>query len=326
MIDRRTLLRRAAAFVPAACEVRAIAQVRQARIGYLSSRIVPNEFEQAFERGLRERGLVPGKEVIVDYRFSAGEAERESSNIAALAAAKPDVVMLADSLVTGSARILNSLGVPVVVAAFADPVLSGLTTSLARPDGNMTGTAVFNVELSHKRLDILKQAVPGLQHAAALFNLRRRNKPLGVAASVEAGEKLGIKVTELGLVLPDGLQDGLAQAVRDGVQAVAIVSDTATIMHRAPICDATLAHKLPTMFSNRTYLRAGGLMSYGPDLEAVFQRAAYYVDRILHGAKPADLPIEQLTTFRLVLSQNTARAIGIQFPKSLLTAADEVIE
>lgn len=326
MIDRRTLLRRVAAFGPVACQTPASAQGRQARIGYLSSRRVPNEFEQAFERGLRERGLAPGKGAIVEYRFSAGDAGRESDNIASIAAFRPDVVVLGDSMVARRTLSLNDFGVPIVVVAFGDPVLSALTTSLARPDGNMTGSAVFNVELSHKRLELLKQAVPGLQRAAALFNVRRRIKPLGVSASAEAGEKLGVKVTELGVTLPEGLQDALAQAVRDGVQGVAIVSDTATITHRAPICDATLAHKMPTIFSNRTYLRAGGLMSYGPDLEAVFHRAAYYVDRILHGAKPAELPIEQVTAFRLVLSQRTARAIGIQFPKSLLIAADEVLE
>ena len=326
MIDRRLLLSGAAAgLLPTAPPLRAQPAGRPARIGYLSSRPGPNEFEQAFERGLRERGLSPGSQVVIDYRFAGFDAERENTNIAAMLASRPDVIVVTDGLVTRSPRSLGQVA-PVVVPAFGDPVASGATSSLARPDGNMTGTAVFNVELSRKRLALLKQAVPGLQHAAALFNGRRRTKPAGVAVSLQAGEAIGVKVTELGLALPEGLADGLAQAVRQGVQGVAILSDTATITHRAAICDATLALKLPTIFANRTYLRAGGLMSYGPDLEGAFQRSAYFVDRILKGAKPADLPIEQATTFQLVLNQRTARALGIRFPQPLLILADEVID
>ena len=325
MIDRRTMLGGTAAFLAATAPVRAQPQARMPRIAYLSARPGPNEFEQAFERGLRERGWVPGTTLALDYWFAGFDAERESANLAAMMASRPDVVVVPDGPIARSARSL-SLAVPVVVPAFGDPVAGGATTNLARPDGNMTGTAVFNIELSHKRLELLKQAVPGLQHAAALFNARRRTKSLGVAASVAAGEALGVKVTELGMALPGGIDDGLAQAVRQGVQGVAILSDTAAISHRKPICEATLAHKLPTIFANRTYLRAGGLMSYGPDLEGVFQRAAYFVDRILKGAKPADLPIEQATTFQLVLNQRTARALGLRFPQSLLIAANEVIE
>ena len=324
MIDRRTMLRGTAAFIATTGLQRALAQGRPPRIAYLSLRFGPNEFEQAFERGLRERGWVLGANVVIDYGFAGFDVERENANVAALTASKPDVIVMADGLVGRSWRSLNAL--PIVFPAMGNPVASEYTTSLARPDGNMTGAAVFNVELSAKRLELLKQAVPSLQHVAALFNLRRRSKPNGVAISVEAGKTLGVKVTELGLAQPDGVDDAFAQAVRQGVQGVAIVSDTATITYRTPICDATLKHKLPTIFANRTYLRAGGLMSYGPDLEGVFHRGAYFVDRILKGAKPADLPIEQATTFQLVLNQRTARALGIRFPQALLIQATEVIE
>lgn len=324
MIDRRTMLRGAAAFMAASGPQRAQPQGRPLRIAYLSLRPGPNEFEQAFERGLRERGWVPGVQVMLDYWFTGFDAERESANIAAMMASKPDVIVVAEGQLARPVRNLTT--VPIVVPAFGNPLAQGDTTSLARPDGNMTGSAVFNVELSAKRLELLKQAVPGLQHVAVLFNVRRRSKPNGVAATVEAAKALGVKVTELGLALPEGLADGLAQAVRQGVQGVTIVSDTATIAYRAPICAATVAHKLPTIFSNRTYLRAGGLMSYGPDLEGVFQRGAYFVDRILKGAKPADLPIEQATTFQLVLNQRTARALGVRFAQSMLIQADEMIE
>ena len=324
MIDRRTMLHGTAAFMAATAAHRAQPQGRPPRIAYLSARPGPNEFELAFERGLRERGWILGTNVVIDYAFSGFDIERENANVAALTASKPDVIVLGDSLFGRPVRSLNAL--PVVFPAMGDPVATGYTTSLARPDGNMTGAAVFSVELSAKRLEVLKQAVPGLHHVAVLFNVRRRSKPLGVAVAVEAGKTLGVKVTELGLALPEDLADGLVQIVRQGVQGVIINSDTATIAHRAPICAATLAHKLPTIFANRTYLRAGGLMSYGPDLEGVFHRGAYFVDRILKGAKPVDLPIEQATTFQLVLNQRTARELGIRFPQALLIQATEVIE
>ena len=161
---------------------------------------------------------------------------------------------------------------PVVVPAFGDPVASGATSSLARPDGNMTGTAVFNVELSRKRLALLKQAVPGLQHAAALFNGHRRTKPAGVAASLQAGEALGVKVTELGLALPEGIADGLAQAVRQGVQGVAILSDTGHLQRFAAQIDkvfrgedpAQIPFEFPTrsdFFFNAKTAKALGLAS-----------------------------------------------------------------
>ncbi len=219
----------------------------------------------------------------------------------------------------------QSPAMSIVVPAFGDPIAQGVTTSLARPDGNATGVSVFATELAHKRLELLKQAVPGLQRAAVLYNAAIP-PALGVAASVAAGKDLGIEVDEMPVRLPQGIAAAFAAAVRRGVQGVAIVSSTATITHRAPLCELSLAHRLPTIFANRTYLRAGGLMSYGPDLEGVFHRSAYFVDRILRGAKPVDLPIEQPTAFQLVLNQGTAKALGMRFPQSLLLRADEVIE
>jgi len=167
--------------------------------------------------------------------------------------------------------------------------------------------------------------VPGLRRAAALFNASAPPGQ-GVAVSVAAGKDLGIEVTAMPVRLPEGIAAAFATAVRQGVQGVAIVSSTATITHRAPLCELSLAHRLPTIFSNRAYLRAGGLMSYGPDLEGAFHRSAYFVDRILKGAKPAELPIEQPSTFQLVLNRVTAKAMGITLPQALLLRADEVIQ
>ncbi|MBC5764574.1 ABC transporter substrate-binding protein [Ramlibacter albus] len=326
MLRRRTLVRATgAALLPAAALLHAQAQGRPMRVSYHSVRITPNEFEQAFERGMRERGWVPGSNLLLDYRFAGFDADREAALVTAALQSKPDLFVVADAMLSRSPWTLTTVA-PMVFPAFGDPIASGATTSLSRPDGNVTGTTVFHIELSAKRLDFLKQALPDMRRAAALFNVRRRVKPTGVAASVKAGETLGIAVSELGVVLPDGLEEAVGHAARQGVQGIAVISDLGTISHRARICDVTQAHKVPTIFSNRTYLRAGGFMSYGPDLEGVFHRGAYFADRILKGAKPADLPIEQATNFQLVLNQKTAKALGRKFPAALMAQATEIIE
>ena len=327
MIDRRTLLGSAGAvLVPAMSPWRVQAQGRPAHIGYISLRPGPNEFEQAFLRGLGERGWVEGKNLVVDFRWAAFDLQRVAAMVAELLALQPALMVVPDGLNTTIGLIKSqNPAMPIVAPAFGDPIAQGLTTSLARPSGNVTGSSVFALELAQKRLELLKEAVPGLRRAAALYSAAGGAPSRGVVVSVASGKPLGIEVVEMPVVLPQGIDAAFAAAGRQGVQGVAIVSSTVTIAHRAPLCEISLAHRLPTIFSNRTYLRAGGLMSYGPDLEGVFQRAAYFVDRILKGAKPIDLPIEQPTTFQLVLNQGTAKVLGMRFPQSLLLRADEVI-
>jgi putative ABC transport system substrate-binding protein len=165
--------------------------------------------------------------------------------------------------------------------------------------------------------------VPPLQRVGVLFNATR--SPRFGAATREAAEAMGLGVVEMRLAMPDGIEPGVAAAVRQGVQAVVVVSDTSTITYRTALSDAALKHRIPTIFANRTYLRGGGLMSYGPDLEEAFRRAAYFVERLLKGARPVDLPIEQATTFQLVLNLRAASALDFRFPQSLLLRADDVI-
>lgn len=305
--------------------VRAQPAVRLARIGYLSARRGPNEFEQAFVRGMLERGLVEGTHFVIHYRWADGDAQRMQAMAAELVAGTPDVVVASDG---GGSRMVRALNpaIPIVQPGMGDPIASGLTTSLSRPDGNVTGTTVFSVELGGKRLDLLKETLPSLQRVGMVFNSARTPVPLGVAATLAAGDALGLKVTDMRMALPDGIASGFASAARQGVQALVIVSDTATISHRQPLCDAAMAQRLPAMFSNRTYLRAGGLMSYGPDLEGAFHRAAYFVDRILKGTRPIDLPIEQPTRFELVVNLKVARSLGLTIPRSIMLRADEVIQ
>jgi putative ABC transport system substrate-binding protein len=204
-----------------------------------------------------------------------------------------------------------------------DPVAAGYSSSFSRPDRNVTGLSMLAAELGPKRVELLREAVPGLQRVGVMFNAVRSPR-YGDATSV-AAEALGLVPVEMRVAMPDGIAAGFATAARQGVQAVAVVSDTATITHRKPICDAALRHRLPTIFANRTYLRGGGLMSYGPDLEAAFHRAAYFVERLLRGARPADLPIEQPTTIQLALNLRAAKDIGFSFPLAMQLRADQLL-
>ena len=325
MTDRRSFLRGAGAVLaPSIAPCLAHAQGRPARIGYISLRPGPNEFDEAFVRGLRERGWVEGQNLTIDFRWAAFEIDRVQSLVAEVLALQPALMVCAD---TGLAAVRRqNPAMPIVYAAFGDPIASGATTSLARPDGNATGVSVLALELASKRIELLKEAVPSLRRVAALYTASANPPPRGVQPSMAAGKELGIEVVEMPVQLPDGIDAAFAAAVRQGVQGVAIISSLPTITYRAQLGELARKHRLATIFANRAYLRGGGLMSYGPDLEGAFHRAAYFADRILKGAKPAELPIEQPNTFQLALHQGTARALGLRFPQAVLLRADEVIE
>jgi len=323
MNRRRTLLAMAAlAAVPA----RVLGQPSlMRRVGYVSTRPGPNEFEQAFLRGMRERGYLEGTHFAVDYRFSAFDAQRHQKMVAEIVASKPDVIVWGDG--AGLLRLVSEVNatIPVVVPAMGDPVRAGLTGSLSHPDRNITGVAALTTELSHKRLELLKETLPGLRTVGSVYNARRQQgPPQSVAATEDAGNALGIRIVDMRMRLPDDVDARFASASAQGVQALVIVSDTATIAHRTTLTRSAMKHRLPSIFANRTYLREDGLMSYGPDLELAFHRGAYFVDRILKGARPADLPIEQSQQFDLVVRLSAARALGIAIPQSVLLRAEVI--
>jgi len=297
---------------------------RPARIGYLSLRAGPNEFEESFVRGLADHGRIEGPRLALDFRWGQNDRRRLQALAVDLVASRPDVIVTGDGISARAVRDLSSM-VPMVVPTMSDPIGSGYTQSLARPDSNITGLAVFT-DLGYKRVQLLKEAVPAIQCIGALVNEGNPNPLAQLQPTHAAGDALGLKVVDMRLSLPDGLAEGMANAARAGVQGIVIVSDTATISHRAQLCDAALALRLPTIFANRTYLRAGGLMSYGPDMEGAYRRAAFFVDRILKGARPADLPIEQAERLELVVSLKTARAIGITLPQTMMMRADTVLD
>ena len=325
MADRRAFLRDASvAFVPMIAPGLAQPQGRPARIGYISLRLGPNEFDQAFVRGMRERGWVEGQNLAIDFRWAAFDRSRVEPLVAELLALRPTLMLCADAGL-GPVRSQNP-AMPIVNPAFGDPIAGGATTSLARPDGNATGVSVLALELASKRIELLKEAVPGLRRVAAFFTASVNPPQRGIQASLAAGKELGIEVVEMPVQLPEGIDAAFAAAARQGVLGVAIISSLPTITYRTQLGELARKHRLATIFANRSYLRGGGLMSYGPDLEGAFHRAAYFADRILKGAKPAELPIEQPNSFQLVLNQGTARFLGLRFPQALLLRADEIIE
>jgi ABC-type uncharacterized transport system substrate-binding protein len=295
------------------------------RIGYLSDRLGPGAFEEAFLRGLRELGYVQGRSIIIEYRWAEGKVERLSALAAELISLQVDMIVTAGVPAAKAAKAATST-TPVVMATSADAVGDGLIASFARPGGNVTGISLFSRELSGKRLEVVKEAIPGITRVAVLFNTLNPSNPPQFRETEAAAERLGLKALPLDIRFPDGIEPAFAEAARSGARAVLIVSDSATITHRAQLGAAGLKYRLPTMFSNKAYLEGGGLMSYGPDIFEAFRHAATYVDKILKGAKPANLPVEQPERFELVINMKTAKALGLTIPQPLLQRADQVIE
>jgi ABC-type uncharacterized transport system substrate-binding protein len=326
VIDRRTFIGMAAGGLLATpLAVYGQPSAKTHRIGYLMDRTGPASFDQAFLEGLRALGLVDGRNIQIEYRWTGTSAERLAAMAAELVALKVDVIVTQGVPPTLAAKGATAT-IPIVMASSPDPVAAGLVVSFARPGGNVTGQSIFAVELSAKRLEILKEAIPKLSRVGLLYSAVNPAMLSQFKGTEAAAKVLGLQVQAMETRIPDDLETAFASTRKWGAGGVVVLSDGSTIAHRAQIAVAAAANRLPTMFSNRAYLEGGGLMSYGPNIADAFRRAAAQVDKILKGAKPGDLPIEQPTKFELVISLKTAKAIGVTIPKSLLARADEVIE
>ena len=299
---------------------------RLAVIGYLAQRARPWPLDEAFIEGLRELGYVEGRHYRMEYRWGPAAAD-----LPALAA---DLVRLRVDVIVSSGYPGNkaakdataSVPIPVVMATSGDAVQEGLVTSLARPGGNITGLSVLNRELSGKRLELIRDAVPGLRRVGALFNGSNPAMQPQFNEVRAAAQAMGLQTVALDVSFPAGIEAAFADAGKAGIGAMMILSDISTIGHRAELGAAAIRHRVPTMFANRNYIQAGGMMSYGPNLTDNFKRAAAYVDRILKGANPATMPVEQPTRFELVFNRSTARALGITLPQALLVRADDFVD
>jgi putative ABC transport system substrate-binding protein len=299
------------------------------RIGWLANNPAASLHPpEAFRQGLRDLGYVEGRNVVIEYRNAEGKPERLPALAAELVALKVDVILAAIVLAALAAKQATKT-IPIVFASVADPVTSGLVTSLARPGGNVTGLSILSPELIGKRLELLTQAVPGVSRVAVLWELGGGGEPADkdvLKRAEVAGQALGVR-----LHFVEARDGDFDRAFSDMTRARAgaltmLPSGGMFFNERRRLVDLAAKNRLPAVYPWREAVDAGGLMAYGPRIADLYRRAATYVDKILKGAKPADLPVEQPTKFELVINLKTAKALGLTIPPSLLARADEVIQ
>ncbi len=275
--------------------------------------------------GLRELGYVEGKTMEIDWRWGHDRVQTFPDLAAALVQSKPDAIVTGG---TAAAQVLKSATstIPVVMAIIGDPVAAGLVANLARPGGNLTGFSIVAPELGGKRLELLKEIVPGLFAVAVLLNDRNPQSQIELKEIRNAAQAMGLQLYPTGISADITLDDAFATIDRAGVQALVVLTDPILFSQRKRTVDLANRYKLPAMYFFQGFVEEGGLISYGPGDADLFRRSAGYVDRILKGAKPGDLPIEQPVRFDLFINLKTARALGLAIPESFLLRADKVIE
>ena len=296
------------------------------RIGYLSLRSGPESQDEAFRQGLRELGYVEGKNISVEYRWADSKPDRIPALAEELVRLKVDVIVCAGG---GTAVILAVKKavrtIPVVFQTGGDPVSAGLVASLDRPGGNLTGVSALTGDLNEKRLELLKQAVPGVSRVAVLMNPTSTNAA-ALKGLEAAARTLKVKLQVVEARDPQAIDGAFAAIKRERPDALLVANSPMFFAERKRIVGLAAQSRLPGIFEGREFSEAGGLLSYGASLADNYRRLASYVDRILKGAKPADLPVEQPTRFELIINAKTAKALGITIPQSLLLRADEVIQ
>ena len=300
---------------------------RVRRIGFLTRKTDASVSTQidAFRQGLRDLGWVEGKSISIEYRDAEGQADRLSALAAELVSSNVDVIVTVDTPPTQAAKQATST-IPIVIAVSADPVGAGLVSSLGRPGGNTTGMSLLAPETDQKTLELLKELLPQAKRVAMIVDPKNQGMMLRLDAIKTAALKLTIDLEALPALSPAELAVALAAAAKNPPDAVIVLSPIYAAYRSEVMAFATEA-KVPLSFDTRGLAREpGALLSYGVDIAVLFRRAATFVDKIMNGAKPADLPVEQPTKFELVVNLKTAKALGLTVPATLLARADEVIE
>jgi putative tryptophan/tyrosine transport system substrate-binding protein len=297
------------------------------RIGVLSGG-TPAVFaarHEAFRQGLRELGYVEGKNIVLEYRYAEGRQERLPSLAAELVRLNVDVILTyGDHQIRAAKQATQTI--PIVVGLAGDLVGPGYAATLARPGGNITGLVTIGPEAAGKRLELLKTAFPTVSRVAMLSNPTNTVNAVWVRETETAASALGVQLLTLEVRRSDDLDGAFRAALRGRAEALIALGDSQLITNRARIVDFAAKSRLPAMYGTQDYMDAGGLMFYGPNVAEMFRRAATFVDKILKGAKPGDLPVEQPTKFELVINMKTAKALGLTIPQTLLLRADHVIE
>ena len=329
MIERRSIL--IAAGVSAFAPLAAFAQQGKVwRVGFLVARgrptsSAPDPHYDAFTIGMRDLGYVQHKNVVIELRSADGNYERLPELAAELVRLKVDVIVAASTRSTAAAQKATST-IPIVIAGSADPVAAGFAKTLSHPGGNITGTANLVGDTSAKHLEMLRSIMPRLSRVAVLRNPENSSHS-GVVKNIEAaGRASGLTVLPFDGRSPEEIENAFFNMTQKKAGALIVLRYALLIRQQKRITELSASNRLPTMYANKEAVEAGGLMSYGSDLTEAYRRAAYFVDRILKGAKPGDLPIEQPTKFEMVINMKAAKALGLKIPQSILVQATQVIE
>jgi len=307
-------------------EVRAQQPVRLPTIGVLgqSTRSVASEWSAAFVQRLRELGRIEGRTVAIEYRWAEGRDERYSEIAGELVRLKVDIIVTSGTEQVLAAKRATSV-IPIIFVGAGDPIAGGLVASLARPGGNVTGLSTQTADLAAKRLEMLHEVVPGLRRLAILSNVGNRLAVLEMREVQAAAGTLHLEAVTLEIRRGEDIVPAF-EALKGHADALYVCVDALLLTNRTRINTLALTARLPMMTATRDSVQLGGLISYGPNLPDLWRRAGDYVDKILGGAKPADIPVEQPTKFNLVINLTTAKALGLTIPATLLSVADEVIE
>ena len=327
MMDRRRFLLTSVAGAlarPLAAEAQEAGKVY--RVGFLwdAPAVWPHALK-AFREGLHELGWVEGRNIVIEYRWTEGRFDRLPGLADELLRLNVDLIVAPTSIYTEAAKRATST-VPIVFASHADPIGSGHVLSLARPGTNATGLTIVMSESMAKSLELLKGAIPGLTRVAVILDPATPSHVPALAAVEATSRALGLRLQRMGIGSAPEIEGAFSAIVRERAGAVLILSTPLFMGVAKQLAAVALRHKLPTMFGPREHVDAGGLMSYSPDRADLYRRAAAYVDKILKGANPAGLPVQQASKFELVINLKTAKALGLTIPPSLLLRADQVIE
>ena len=299
---------------------------RPPRIGVLCSISCQGLAVDAFRRALRELGYVEGRTLVFEYRDAEWKNERLPALAGDLVQSKVDVIFTPWGTAAALAAKRATTTIPVVIGAAGDPVRAGIVASLSKPGGNVTGVSSLALELEGKRLELAKEVVPKLSRVGIFWNSESAYSALAFKEVEAASRALGVRVHAIRLTGPSDLATAFATLKRERVEALVLHGYVATLQNRRAIIEFAAANRLPTIYPSREYVDEGGLLSYGANVGDISRRAAHYVDRILKGAKPADLPVEQATTVELVVNVTTARALGIAIAPSVLLRAEQIVK
>jgi putative tryptophan/tyrosine transport system substrate-binding protein len=325
-MDRRALLLSAGAVLAAPLAARSRTAASGPRVGFLFYGAPGRSPEiDAFRQGLRDLGYVEGQNITVEYRFAGGQLERLPALAAELVRLKVNVIVTPGTPASMAAKKATST-LPIVFAGVADAVGAGLIASIARPGGNATGLTSISAALDGKRLELLKVVAPKVTRMAVLYNRADQSNVLVLTELQEPARALGLTLQPLAVREPGEFEGAFASMSRERAQALFVAAGVLTTEHRKSLVALAARSRIPAMWGERQFVEAGGLMSYAVDFYDEIRRSATYVEKILKGTPPADLPVEQPTTFELVINLKTAKALGLSIPPSLLSRADQIIE